>query len=97
MISLTASAQRSIDDEWKEIQRFEKQIEAVAGELEMVAEILKKDSFVEECEIFKMHILMLNDPVFHHRGYELISRNRVRADVAVEYVDEEQTRIFVKL
>jgi phosphoenolpyruvate-protein phosphotransferase len=60
----------------------------------MVAEILKKDSFVEECEIIKTHILMLNDPVFHHRVYDLISRNRVRAEVAVEYVLKETIEIL---
>jgi phosphotransferase system enzyme I (PtsI) len=88
------AALRSIEDERKEIQRFKKQVEAVADELETVVEILKKDSYVEECEIIKTHILILNDPVFHHRVYDLISRNRVRAEVAVEYVLKETIELL---
>jgi phosphoenolpyruvate-protein phosphotransferase len=92
--SLADAPQRSIEDVQNEIQRFDKQVEAVADELAKVADILQKDSYIEECEIIKTHILMLNDPVFHRRVYELISRNQVRAEVAVEYVLKETIEIL---
>ena len=94
MSTLANTAQRSIEDERKEIQRFNIQVEAVADELEKVAEILKKDSYDEECKIIKTHILILNDPVFHDRVYDLIFRNRVRAEVAVEYVLKETIELL---
>lgn len=76
----------SIQDVGKEIEWFERQVASVAQELGSTAEVLRHDSYLEESEIIGTHILMLDDPVFRHRVHELIGRNRVRAELAVEYV-----------
>ena len=82
-------AGESVEDAQEEIRRFETQVDAVTGELETIVETLEKDSYIEESEITKTHIMMLNDPDFHKRVKTSIAGNRVRAEIAVEYVLKE--------
>ena len=92
--SASDGVETTAENTLEEIRRFETQVGAVIGELETLANSLEEDSYFEESEITKTHILLLNDPGFHQKVKTSISQNRVRAEIAVEYVLKETIELL---
>jgi len=77
-----------------EIKRFERMIHSVAKELESAAERLNEDKYLDEAEILITHVYMLKDKQFIKKVVEKISNHGVVADIAVEHVSHEITKMF---
>lgn len=94
LVGSTVSGRRLMGNPRKEIQRFEKEVQALVAELETVAKILQTESYTDESEIIRTHILMLKDPNFHHRVCELVEKNQLGVELAVEYILKEMIEII---
>ena len=77
-----------------EIKRFERMIHSVAKEFESAAERLNEDKYLNEAEILITHIYMLKDKQFIKKVIEKIRNYGVAADIAVERVSHEITKMF---
>ncbi|MBN1359389.1 MAG: phosphoenolpyruvate--protein phosphotransferase [Sedimentisphaerales bacterium] len=64
-----------VEDPDAEIERFEKQVDAVVKELEGTASSLRETSFDAEADIVQAHVYLLTDGQFHQGVHNLI-RNR---------------------
>jgi phosphoenolpyruvate-protein phosphotransferase len=72
-----------------EIKRFETEASSVVKELEMVVRVLEQESYSDESDIVKTHILMLKDFSFHDSVHDQIRTKRKSAEIAIEHVLSE--------
>lgn len=69
-----------------EIDRFEQQVTALLGELEVAAAELEQEDLASEVQILRTHLLMLQDPQFHRDVGDTIRHSGFAAEVAVDNV-----------
>ena len=72
-----------------EIKRFESEVGSVVKELEMVTWVLEQESYGDESDIVKTHILMLKDVSFHESVRDQIRTKRKSAEMAIEHALSE--------
>lgn len=79
-----------------EIKRFESEADALVRELEETVRKLDGNSLVEEAEIIKTHIMMLQDKGFHRSVHERIASDLLAAETALEHVLKEMVETLKK-
>ena len=82
------------EDVDREVERFEREVAAVIGELNDAMEILQRDSYLDEAAIIETHLLILKDSGFHRRVRERIKVDLMAAEAALEHVLHEMVRVF---
>ena len=77
-----------------EIKRFKSMAHSVAQELNCAVERLTEDNYLDEAEILKTHVYMVQDEHFLKKVVERIRDHGVPADIAVEHVLQEIATMF---
>jgi phosphoenolpyruvate-protein phosphotransferase len=77
-----------------EIERLEKELSSLIGQLERSVESLEKEGYSPEAEIIRTHLYLLKDEQFRRNVRSEIRKNEIAAEAAVDTILGEMIRNF---
>lgn len=83
-----------VQDVGLEIERLERETEAVIADLSEAVNLLRLQSYNEEAEIVQTHIFLLKDEEFRKKIREHIRIHGTAAEIALEHVLQEMVDLF---
>lgn len=85
---------KTIDSSSEEVERFNQSILTVEKELEQLYEEKKVSLGPKEAEIFKAHLMIIQDPELINKVIKTIEEKEVNAEYALKLVVDEYVAIF---